>query len=74
MPYTSPLSRALRRDSSSLPGKVRFFLGREGWGLRGGGGGVISESEHQKGRVIPLCKLFKVRVTHIFQNEDEQVA
>ena len=37
----------------------------------GGGGGmgeglepqrVISESEHQKGRVIPPCKLFKGRV------------
>ena len=43
-----------------------FFLGG-----RGGGGGlrpqrVISESEHQKGRVIPLCKLFKV--IHLFQN------
>ena len=31
-------------------------------------GRVISESEHQKGRVIPLCKLIKGRVTHLFQN------
>ena len=31
-------------------------------------GSVISESEHQKGKVIPLCKLFKGRVTHLFQN------
>ena len=30
-------------------------------------GRVISESEHQKGKVIPLCKLFKGRVTHLFQ-------
>ena len=28
---------------------------------------VISETEHQKGRVIPLCKLFKGKVTHLFQ-------
>ena len=28
----------------------------------------IIESEHQKGKVIPLCKLFKGRVTHLFQN------
>ena len=31
-------------------------------------GRVISESERQKGKVIPLCKSFKGRVTHIFQN------
>ena len=29
---------------------------------------IISESEHQKGSVIPLCKLFKGRVPHLFQN------
>ena len=38
----------------------------EGWSLRGEGR-VISESEHQKGKVIPLCKLFKGRVTLLFQ-------
>ena len=44
------------------------------WGGGGGGGGgrgglgVISESEHQKGRAILICELFKVRVTHLFQN------
>ena len=27
--------------------------------LEGGGGGVISESEHQKGKVIPLCKVIQ---------------
>ena len=39
-------------------------------------GRVISESEHQKGKVIPLCKLFKGRVTPFpeFFNEDGQVA
>ena len=31
-------------------------------------GMIISESERQKGKVIPLCKLFKGRVTHLFQN------
>ena len=31
-------------------------------------GRVISESEHQMGSVIPLCKLFKGRVPHLFQN------
>ena len=31
-------------------------------------GRVISESEHPKGKVIPLCKLFKWRVTLLFQN------
>ena len=44
---------------------IKFFSwGGEGWGLRGGGG-VISESEHQKGRPY---ELFKGRVTHLFQN------
>ena len=53
---------------------------REGMFFLVGGGGeagasegrVISESEHQKGRVRPLCKLYKGRVTtfsRIF-NED----
>ena len=50
--------------------KVRFFLGGGGGG--GGRAGalerrVIRESEHQKGRVIPLCKLFKGRIKHLFQ-------
>ena len=34
-------------------------------------GRVISESEHQKGEkgsVILLCKIFKERITHLFQN------
>ena len=31
-------------------------------------GRVISVSEHQKGKAIPLCKLFKGRVSHLFQN------
>ena len=55
-----------------LLGKVRFFswVGRAG----ASGGRVISESEHQKGKVIPLCKLFKGRVTHLFQNFYGQVA
>ena len=44
-----------------------FFLGGGGKG-RGFRGRVINESEHQKGRVIPLCKLFKGRVTHLLQN------
>ena len=30
-------------------------------------GRVISESEHQKRKVIPRCKLFKGRVTLLFQ-------
>ena len=31
-------------------------------------GRVITEKEHQKGRVIPLCKLFKGRVTQLFHS------
>lgn len=46
-------------------GKVRFFLGRGRAGASEGR--VISDSEHQKWRVTPLCKLFKERVTHLFQ-------
>ena len=43
-----------------------FFLGvvRAGASV----GRIISESEHQKGSVIPLCKLFRGRVPHLFQN------
>ena len=44
-------------------GKVCFFLmGRTGESEER----VISESEHQKGRVISHYKLFKGRVTHLF--------
>lgn len=43
-----------------------FFLG-------GGRAGALewmvnSENEYQKGRAIPLCELFKGRVTNLFQN------
>ena len=51
--------------SLSALGKARFFLGR-GMAVASEGR-VISESEHQQGRVIPLCKLFKGRDTHLFQ-------
>ena len=46
--------------------KRTFFLevGRAG----ASEGRIISESEHQKGSVIPLCKLLKGRITHLFQN------
>ena len=37
------------------------------WGAGALEGRVISESEHQKGKVIHLCKLFKGRVTLLFQ-------
>ena len=37
------------------------------WGAGALKGRVISEREHQKGKVIPLCKLFKGRVTLLFQ-------
>ena len=47
-------------------GKVRFFLGGERPGALEGR--VSSESEHQKGRAIILCQLFKGRITHLFQN------
>ena len=50
--------------SISLLRKVRFFLGGRAGASEGGG--VICESKHQKGRVLPLCKLFKGRVTHLF--------
>ena len=46
-----------------------FFWGGGGRGRAGASEGrVISESEHQKGRAIPPCELFKGRVTHLFQN------
>ena len=52
------------------------FKGRYVFSCGGGGGRraeasegrVISESEHQKGRVIPLCYLFKGTITHLFLN------
>ena len=54
---------------------MRYFLGKICFFLGGGGGDagalkgrVISKIEHQKGRVIPLCMLFKGRVTHLLQN------
>ena len=48
------------REMSALDVRLRegtFFLG----GRKAGAseGRVISESEHQKGRAIPLCELFK---------------
>ena len=63
-------------SSQTNLGKVHFFLG--GGGVGGAGayeGSVISESEHQRGEgggVIPLCKLFKRRVTHLFQIFNEE--
>ena len=50
-----------------------FFLGGGGGGggrERAGAseGSVISESEHQKGRLILICELFKGRVTNLIQN------
>ena len=45
-----------------------FFLGGGGVRAVASDGGVTRESEHQKARVIPLCKLFKGRVKHLFQN------
>ena len=49
-------------------GKTFFSWG----GGRALEGRLISENEHQKGRVIPLCELFKGRVTSLLQffNED----
>ena len=53
-------------------GRYVFSCGGGGWG--GGGrrpqwGRVISESEHQKGRAIPLCVLCYSRgESHIFSN------
>ena len=73
-----------RLGSQWVKGKCIFSLGWGGGGgflsfvlaffLGGGGragaseGRVMSENEHQKGRFIPLCKLFKGRVTHLYQN------
>ena len=51
-------------------GKVHFLLVVGGWG--GGGLGPQRGVSSVKVRVIPLCKLFKGMVTHLFQifNED----
>ena len=46
----------------------RYVFSWGGGKGRGFRGRVINESEHQKGRVIPLCKLFKGRVTYLLQN------
>ena len=46
-----------------------FFLGEGGGGrAKASEGRVISELEHQRGRVTLLCRLFEVRVTHLFQD------
>ena len=47
-----------------------FFLGGGGGGWGGGRARASegSESEHQMGRAILLCELFKGSVTHLFQN------
>ena len=41
-----------------------FFLGLG----RGGEGGSLVKVSTKKGSVILLCKLFKGRITHLFQN------
>ena len=65
-PKKSPLAVIKTNVTKVDKGRYVFSWGGGGGSAGASEGRVISESEHQKGRVVPLCKLFKGRALRLF--------